>query len=292
MGAPTATALLVSSQDVASVTLRDALLRCWDFEPPTKHDGLSTRRRAVAVGGEGGAGSATILLAEMDAMHLDADGIEESIGALAGVRVSRLLVLSKHRSESGKPALTVHAVGNWGPEALYGGRPRTISPHAGRLASAILREMAKRRPADFVVTFEATHHGPATAVPTAYVELGSGPREWVDRAAADCVVASVVAALEAEAVTGPTSPVLFGLGGGHYGPRFTDIANNGHAAFGHILPSYAIGSADLSAVRAACAGHDGYLFDARGAPARSTELVDAVRELIPEFDERGRPAKR
>jgi D-aminoacyl-tRNA deacylase len=37
-------------------------------------------------------------------------------------------------------------------------------------------------------------------------------------------------------------PVLIGIGGGHYAPRFTDIAFEKKVAFGHMIPSYHINS--------------------------------------------------
>jgi D-aminoacyl-tRNA deacylase len=36
------------------------------------------------------------------------------------------------------------------------------------------------------------------------------------------------------------SPVLVGIGGGHYAPRFTDVAFQRNIAFGHMIPSYHI----------------------------------------------------
>lgn len=35
-------------------------------------------------------------------------------------------------------------------------------------------------------------------------------------------------------------PALIGLGGGHYAPRFTDVAFQKNIAFGHMIPSYHI----------------------------------------------------
>jgi D-aminoacyl-tRNA deacylase len=35
-------------------------------------------------------------------------------------------------------------------------------------------------------------------------------------------------------------PVLIGIGGGHYAPRFTEVALAKSVAFGHMIPSYQI----------------------------------------------------
>ncbi|MBP1662748.1 MAG: hypothetical protein H6P94_997 [Thermoplasmatales archaeon] len=35
-------------------------------------------------------------------------------------------------------------------------------------------------------------------------------------------------------------PVLIGIGGGHYAPRFTEIALQKNVAFGHMIPTYKI----------------------------------------------------
>jgi D-aminoacyl-tRNA deacylase len=35
-------------------------------------------------------------------------------------------------------------------------------------------------------------------------------------------------------------PVAIGIGGGHYAPRFTDLALKKKASFGHMIPNYQI----------------------------------------------------
>ncbi|MBU0662882.1 hypothetical protein KKH30_04290, partial [Candidatus Micrarchaeota archaeon] len=35
---------------------------------------------------------------------------------------------SKHRSESGKPTLTAHGIGNWGGDNSFGGKQKTLVP--------------------------------------------------------------------------------------------------------------------------------------------------------------------
>jgi D-aminoacyl-tRNA deacylase len=40
-------------------------------------------------------------------------------------------------------------------------------------------------------------------------------------------------------------PVLLGIGGGHYAPRFTDIALEKKAAFGHMIPTYHIDAGNI-----------------------------------------------
>jgi len=41
-------------------------------------------------------------------------------------------------------------------------------------------------------------------------------------------------------------PVLLGIGGGHYAPRFTDVILEKKAAFGHMIPRYHIDSGNIN----------------------------------------------
>src|SRR5205807_5140421 len=109
--------------------------------------------------------------------HLDRD-LESGFQEPADLVVYR----SKHRSESGRPSLTVHPIGNPGA-AEFGGQPRTLVPSAPRWMTSALRSLRQAGGhLGYVVTFEATHHGPYLTSPTFYIEQGSTEREWRGRA--------------------------------------------------------------------------------------------------------------
>src|SRR5581483_11013747 len=117
--------VLISRADRASLTIRDALLALAPWEEAGAFEGLPVRRHGA------------FLLAETELLHLHCDGIDVRLRA-AGFPADAILFASRHRAESGKPALTVHPIGNWG-EAALGGKPRALSPTAPVLMGRILR---------------------------------------------------------------------------------------------------------------------------------------------------------
>ena len=96
----------------------------------------------------------------------------------------------------------------------------------------------------YSVSFEVTHHGPYVDVPTMYIEIGSDENHWGDMNAASILVDSLISAKEED------HPVVIGVGGGHYAPRFTDLILSMKADMGHMVPNYQIlGSSDDEASR-------------------------------------------
>jgi D-aminoacyl-tRNA deacylase len=154
--------------------------------------------------------------------------------------IELLVCLSRHKSESGKPTLTVHTTGNFG-NAELGGLPRKLSVCPAAAMVTALKALAKLKAEmqlPYEVSFECTHHGPTLDVPTMFVELGSSPQQWLDTKAAAAVAA---AATEAITKFQPTKqPAAIGIGGQHYPQRFTQMALNDEAIFGHMIPKYAL----------------------------------------------------
>jgi D-aminoacyl-tRNA deacylase len=155
----------------------------------------------------------------------------------AHVDADVIIFLSKHKSESGRPTLTAHPMGNYGP-AQFGGRPHRLTPSPAAYLSQALRCLARARaehdfPAE--VSFEATHHGPLLETPSMFLELGSSEREWEDPRG-HRVLADAVRLLLSQPV--PEHPIVIGLGGGHYGPRFTEAVLGRRVSVAHILPTY------------------------------------------------------
>jgi len=218
--------LVASEADEASRAQRDALLELASWSEDARFEGLSTWRRG------------DLWLVTIAEHHLYRDRLDETIAGHFGGPPELLVYLSKHRSESGTPSLTVHPIGNLG-SADFGGVARTLVPAAARAMTAALR--ALRREAAglrYNVTFEATHHGPYLATPTFYIEQGSTEREWADREAARAIARTLLGLEPVDA------PIAIGIGGGHYVPRHTDVALERRVAFGHLLPAYALPSVD------------------------------------------------
>lgn len=152
-----------------------------------------------------------------------------------------VVFLSRHSSQSGKPTLSVHAPGNFGSAEL-GGLPKTLSVSPARAMQNALKALVYYKEQlnlnNYEVSFECTHHGPSLNVPTMFVELGSSPEQWSDLKAAKAVACSAMFAVAN--FSGPMSFAVLGIGGTHYNQRFTTMALVGEAAFGHMIPKYAV----------------------------------------------------
>jgi D-aminoacyl-tRNA deacylase len=155
-----------------------------------------------------------------------------------------LLVLSSHKSKTGKPALTAHIPGNWN-NADFGGESRTLNIAYASMLRRILLEMEKageKYGMGWQVSLETDHHGPTCKVPIIFVEIGSTEKEWRNKAAGR-VVAEAVSEAIGNAKPGAGNQgmeVVAGFGGGHYAREFTELVINNNIAVGHICPKYAL----------------------------------------------------
>jgi D-aminoacyl-tRNA deacylase len=169
---------------------------------------------------------------------VESDGIFTDRLDLPVEKVDSVIFASRHRSESGDPTLTVHWPGNSSSRAEFGGKPKSLSfTEPARLRSAMLT-LDKARAGhglDYVVSLEATHHGPTElGVPTLFVEIGSTEQQWNDPLAA-------LAASEAvwTAATAPIPGVpAVGFGGGHYCSKQSASLRADGYAFSHIFSKY------------------------------------------------------
>lgn len=218
--------IVCSEVDLPSVNMREYLLEKREWEDI------------------GSSGDATYLRRGDDVMmsipdmhirheHLDRDAERH------GIRVDSMVVMSKHSAKSGRPALTVHPIGNY-HEAEYGGQERRlVRSDPLRMTDALRRIRSKCVNPDIQVCFEVTHHGPYVDKPTFYIEIGSDESHWGDRASAE-LLADVI--LENQPSSGDR--IVVGIGGGHYAPRFTEACLTHRAAFGHMIPNYQLEGRD------------------------------------------------
>ncbi len=200
-----------------------------------------------------------VLLLRRSVLHIHDEHLDRRLPASVRGRDPTLVFPSIHRSEQNVTCLTVHPLGNPGPRAERGGRPRTFVPTDARRMASALRVLAERAGGSGLApTFEATHHGPELGLPAFFVEIGFGvaagpPAEAVR------VLADSIPRLSPDA----SDRVVVGLGGGHYAPHFTELALRRHWAFGHIISRYALGALgveDARAIFAASRGAEGLLF--------------------------------
>ncbi|MDH5437368.1 MAG: hypothetical protein OEX76_00525 [Candidatus Bathyarchaeota archaeon] len=158
-----------------------------------------------------------------------------------------LVFISKHRSVSERPTLSVHTPGNLA-EAELGGIPRKVSVSPASALRNALLELAttkEKMGLRYEVSYECTHHGPSLDVPTMFVELGSSMKQWRDQRAAKAVARAAIAAVSEQS----RYTAVLGVGGPHYNAKFTRIALSTPTAFGHIIPKYAVSRVDIEMVK-------------------------------------------
>ena len=215
--------LIVAEPD--PVAVRAAEL--WGTPPATgdRLEGVPIRRLAEEV-----------LLVRRPGAHLHDELLDRNLPVSVRSLRPTLIFPSIHRSAKNIPGMTVHALGNPGASADFGGRPETLVPTDPRSAVAVLRALAERAPAaGFPVSYEATHHGPELELPAFFVEIGSG--ETTDPPPRSIRILSESLT---SIVPDPRDRVVLGVGGGHYAPHFSELALHRHWAFGHILSRHAL----------------------------------------------------
>jgi D-aminoacyl-tRNA deacylase len=211
-----------STEDVASVNIRDRLLEQGNFIVKGEFEGSLVK----CLG--------NVAMVTIREKHLFSDNIDQDVSDKLGIKVDEVVFLSKHRSESAIPTLTVHPIGNYG-NAEFGGKKGTLVRSAPHLMTSLLRGLKNNvGELPFQVSFETTHHGPYLKRPTLFIEIGSDKTNWENQAAAQ-VVAKTLLEVEVQ-----ECPSAIGIGGGHYAPRFTEVALLKKISFGHLFPNYAM----------------------------------------------------
>lgn len=251
--------IVVSTADEASVHIGDCLQELTDW---TKRKDSSGQDPYWTTAGA--------QLREVEELHLnvsDAAKLFDDPDLVAFV--------SRHSGDTG-PLLSTHYTGNFG-QAEYGGQSgklATAAPGAGDVAMASLTAHA---PSSYEVSMECTHHGPSdVGAPSLFVELGSGPEEWADKAGAMAVARATLSLRDVD----PQPPrTVVCIGGGHYAPRATRIARETDWAVGHIVADWALADVEEPADRLL-----EQLFSKSGATravveGAQTELVSTITDL-------------
>lgn len=178
------------------------------------------------------------------------ENIDKEVEANLKIKPRLAIFLSRHRSKMGEPTLTVHPIGNYG-DAEFGGKPRTLIPSAPKFMTHFLRLIKKNLQVTnlaYQVCYEVTHHGPYLEIPTVFAEVGSTEAQWREKEPARIIAQSLLELLSKyhyEEDFPKDIPVLIGIGGGHYAPRFTDIIFEKKVAFGHMIPTYQIDAGNI-----------------------------------------------
>jgi D-tyrosyl-tRNA(Tyr) deacylase len=181
--------------------------------------------------------------------HIRDDGLDARLPGTLREAKPVLVFPSIHRSEQNVPSLTVHPLGNPGPDARLGGRPCTLVPTDPlRMASALRVLDEGARAIGWDATFESTHHGPFLESPAFFVEVGYAdlphpPTEAVR------VLAEAIPRIRPDA----RDRVALGVGGGHYAPHFTELALARCWAFGHLISRHSLATIDRATAESAYA---------------------------------------
>ncbi len=261
--------LVCSLEDRASVNIRDRLLESADW----KEQGTFQSKPVLVHGGD--------VLVTIEERHLFADDVDLRVREATGLEIECVVFLSRHKAASGIPTLTVHPIGNFAQKAEYGGRPGMLVPSAPDLMTSLLRNMQSHAQGlGYRISFEVTHHGPFLRSPTLYLEIGSSEGQWPDVKAGEALARSL---LEVDVLKAPKAA---GLGGGHYAPRFSEVASRKKVSIGHMIPNhFADGAADedlILAIRKALAASEGaglvYIHKKSMSRSRATHLKELVKQ--------------
>jgi len=226
--------LVTSEKDIASQTIRECLTEDYGFrERDESFDG----HPILAL-------DKSTLLITCNRDLVECDHLEQQF------KPEAFIFCSRHRAQSGRPALLVHSTGNFGDDALFGGKPHELSVSIASLVAAALRrlhqEQQDRGLVQFEVSMEVTHHGPTSMkTPLLFVELGSDEACWHNKEAARAVAAAAI-----DCTREPIArEAVIGFGGTHYATKFTSLVISGTHRVGHIAPKYALASITEDVVR-------------------------------------------
>ena len=150
------------------------------------------------------------------------------------------IFLSKHASESRKPALTAHFVGNFG-EDTFGGNPYELGIAIPSLLKTYLVNLNKQKNdlLYYDILMESTHHGPTSInKPVIFIEIGSSDIQWNDTFAASIVCDTLLTSLS-EYETFRYKKIGIGLGGNHYASKFNKLLlTENEICFGLVASKY------------------------------------------------------
>lgn len=226
--------LIAAQDDPASINIKNALLEQSTWISKNTFDGHPVYQHHD---------QSELYLLTINKEKIYREHLDQEIHQALDITVDQLGFLSRHTSKTGKPTLTVHAIGNYGT-ADFGGNNHALVPSCPRLMTTILRKIYhyhKQHQTNYDVCYEVTHHGPFVSVPSFFVEIGSSEHQWNEKVVGKILAQSILDIM----ITHPyehqqhtDTTVLVGIGGGHYAPRFSDIIKQQQAAFGHMIPTY------------------------------------------------------
>ncbi len=194
---------------------------------------------------------------------------------------------SKHSSESKKPTLSVHPIGNFSSAELGGKEKTLISTSALVMKNFFLNllKKAKEKSLNWSILLEQTHHGPFLSKPAVYIEIGSSEEQWKNQIAGEILAETI---MHSFSQFNSGFKTALGVGGTHYCPEFSKIEQRTGIALSHILSKYYVDSVDLSLFRQMIENTlekiDFVLFDWKGINAKPRDkIISFCKELSLEY---------
>jgi len=213
-------AIIVSEKDTAGMNIKEELLRLFEFERLDRKFENNFIYKFNK--------NTKLYTTKKDS--ISCENIDRKIDA------GLFVFATKHKSQSGIPSLSVHGIGNWG-KAEYGGKSKSICIAPANYLKEALIHLEKYNSIKFDVVQECTHHGPYLEKPAMFIEIGSTPKEWKNKQAAEIIAKAIIAV----AGNPPSSyQTAFGIGGLHTTPNFKKIMLKSDIAIGHVCPKYSL----------------------------------------------------
>lgn len=195
--------ILTSSEDNASQTIRSFLIKNYPFElatdpldkwstwqgEPTYLLNLKKSNIFSDLSQYFSQFNIRILLCHKRLIFLDEGLSELQLNELYGGHF--IICASRHRSQTGFPAILTHATGNWNQDISHGGSPNSISYSSALLLGYAYRNLIKQKEVnnlEWPVDLEVNHHGP-TGIPRPliFMELGSSDENDTNETGASAV---------------------------------------------------------------------------------------------------------
>jgi len=232
-------AVIVSSKDPAGITIKESLMRLYEFE---KTNEAFDKNHVYKF--------QNIKLYTAEKESILCENIDNKIEA------DIFIFATKHKSQSGIPSLSVHGIGNWGKaDKEFGGKNKTLCISPANYLKEALIFLDKNNSIKFDVVQECTHHGPFMKKPVMFIEIGSSEKQWKNKDAAD-IIAKVIVHLNS--IEPMTCKIVIGIGGLHTTPNFKKIMLKTDIAVSHVCPKYQLQNLDedliISAVRSSYPG--------------------------------------
>ena len=258
-------ALICSTLDSAGINIRDSLLEKFQYSESGSFDS----HPVLSLKGI----DAKVYTTDKELVYYE--GLSQNIDA------DFFIFMSKHKSTSGIPSLSVHCTGKWA-EAGLGGFPRrlSIAPAAHlKRAMQILEKLGKDSGYDVVQ--ECTHHGPFMEKPSMFIEIGSDEEHWKDRKAGAIIAEALFRILTGSV---PECKSAIGLGGIHTLSSFKKIILNSEYGISHECPKYMLKNLDaamlLQAAEQSIPKASAVILDWKGLGQEKRHVSEVVREFL------------